>query len=69
MGDGPHLARPLGEVADDAGIKRNVTPHTLRRTCATHLLKTGDRDPVRQRLEAREARGGLAAILMGVDVD
>jgi integrase/recombinase XerD len=24
-----------------AGIKKNVTPHTFRHTCATHMLKNG----------------------------
>jgi integrase/recombinase XerD len=29
----------LRDVAIRAGIKKHVTPHTLRHTCATHLLK------------------------------
>ena len=36
-----YLADLLKELAEAAGIKKTVTPHTLRRTFATHLLETG----------------------------
>ncbi len=35
------LVRTLRKLRDAAKIKRPVTCHTLRRTCATHLLKGG----------------------------
>lgn len=31
----------LREYRDKAGIEKNVSPHTFRRTCATHLLQQG----------------------------
>ncbi len=31
----------LVKYRDQAGIKTSVSPHTLRRTCATHLLQNG----------------------------
>jgi len=35
------LLRLLRRLRAAAGIERNVTPHTLRRSCATHLLQAG----------------------------
>lgn len=35
------LNRTLKKLAQAAGLKVNVTPHTMRRTYATHLLKGG----------------------------
>lgn len=37
--DGSALIRVVKECATMAGIKKHVTPHTFRHTCATHLLK------------------------------
>lgn len=31
----------IKHVAKKAGIKRNVSSHTMRRTCATHMLRNG----------------------------
>jgi len=31
----------LAKYRKQAGIKKNISPHTLRRTCATHLLQNG----------------------------
>ena len=31
--------RIVREWADEAGVKKHVTPHTFRHTVATHLLK------------------------------
>lgn len=33
------LCRIVKEYADKAGIEKNVTTHTMRHTCATHMLK------------------------------
>src|SRR5690606_22082880 len=33
--------RAIKQAPAVAGLGKGVTPHTLRRTCATHLLKTG----------------------------
>lgn len=39
--DAMTLGRTLRDVARAAGVERRVTPHTLRRTFATHLLQGG----------------------------
>jgi integrase/recombinase XerD len=36
-----HLARVLRDLQDRAGLTKQVTPHTFRRSCATGLLKNG----------------------------
>jgi len=45
-----HIGRPLSgqginyrlkQYGRDAGIKRNITVHALRRSCATHMLRNG----------------------------
>lgn len=33
--------RVVKACADSAGIEKNITPHGLRHTCATHMLKNG----------------------------
>jgi integrase/recombinase XerD len=37
--DDADIVRIVQKAAKRAGITKHVTPHTLRHTCATHLLK------------------------------
>jgi site-specific recombinase XerD len=37
--DAADIVRIVQKACKNAGIKKHITPHTLRHTCATHLLK------------------------------
>ena len=39
--DGAEVRQAVLKAARRAGIEKNVTPHALRRTCATHLIASG----------------------------
>ncbi|MBX3467758.1 MAG: tyrosine-type recombinase/integrase [Planctomycetes bacterium] len=60
---GVHLLRLLREAARRAGMKKNVTPHTLRRTFATALLRNGVNVRVIQVLLGHESLTTTAAYL------
>ncbi len=38
-----YVNRLIVQIADRAGLKKKVTPHTMRHTCATNLLQSGAR--------------------------
>lgn len=39
--DGPSVLAPIARAAKLAGLEKNVTPHALRRACATEMIRAG----------------------------
>ena len=67
-----YVRQLLARLADQAGIEERVTPHTLRHTFATHLLReTGNLKLVQQALGHEDASttARIYSHLKGNDVD